>query len=349
MFVPSAGGKTGIQSFGSKYPGVHRGYGFRCGQPIRCTNGPPRGSTDLNVRRRSKRLDFSLFFDARAPRAASSRVVEPFDARLDSRGEAPLGGLDDAHPHVLAAHSREGARVRAVRPPHARRAGGVRERALLERLLGTDADLDGLVRLLAERELAEIARFEPRRLEEDARLAPCAARVLAAAFALGRAVERSVGRERARLDAPSRVHALLAPRVRGRPQEHVFALLLDARHTLRRARLVGLGTLTSSLVHPREVFGPAVREAAAGVIVAHNHPSGDPTPSAEDVEVTRRLLATGDLLGIPLVDHVVLTDTTWTSLRERFPELPFGARGQAVPWSASQRAPLREQPSEPER
>ncbi|MBK7875677.1 MAG: hypothetical protein IPJ77_07990 [Planctomycetes bacterium] len=159
---------------------------------------------------------------------------------------------------------------------------------------------------------------------EEAQLAPRAARTLAAAFALGRMVERETARDRARLDAPARVHALLAPRVRGRAQEHVFALLLDARHALRASRLVGLGTLTASLVHPREVFGPAVREAAAAVIVAHNHPSGDPTPSAEDVEVTRRLLASGDLLGIPLLDHVVLTDGAWTSLRERFPDLPFG-------------------------
>ena len=73
----------------------------------------------------------------------------------------------------------------------------------------------------------------------------------------------------------------------------------------------------SILVHPREVFRPAVRSGAAAVVVAHNHPSGDPEPSAEDLEVTRRLAETGRLLGIPLLDHVVVGEGAWVSLRER--------------------------------
>jgi DNA repair protein RadC len=82
-----------------------------------------------------------------------------------------------------------------------------------------------------------------------------------------------------------------------------------------------VGTLTTSLVHPREVFRSAVREAAAALIAVHNHPSGDPEPSAEDLEVTRRLIEAGRLLGIPLLDHVVVGDGAWVSLRER---MPFG-------------------------
>ena len=74
------------------------------------------------------------------------------------------------------------------------------------------------------------------------------------------------------------------------------------------------GTLSTSLVHPREVFGPALRGGAAAVIVAHNHPSGDPRPSAEDVSVTRRLQETGRLVGIPLLDHVVIGDGCWASV-----------------------------------
>ena len=75
--------------------------------------------------------------------------------------------------------------------------------------------------------------------------------------------------------------------------------------------------MTGSLVHPREFFGPAVRRGAAAVIAAHNHPSGDPEPSAEDVEVTRRLAEAGRLLGIPLVDHVVVGADRYVSLRSR--------------------------------
>ncbi|MCA9573523.1 MAG: JAB domain-containing protein, partial [Myxococcales bacterium] len=82
-------------------------------------------------------------------------------------------------------------------------------------------------------------------------------------------------------------------------------------------RLVSVGTLTTSLVHPREVFGPALSDAAAALIVVHNHPSGDPSPSQEDVEITKRLIEVGRLLGVPLLDHVVVGEGRFVSLRER--------------------------------
>ncbi len=94
-------------------------------------------------------------------------------------------------------------------------------------------------------------------------------------------------------------------------------LLLDGKHRLRRREQVSQGTLTSSLVHPREVFGPAIREGAAALIVVHNHPSGDPEPSAEDLAVTRRLVEVGRILGVPLLDHVVIADAGYVSIRDR--------------------------------
>ncbi len=96
-----------------------------------------------------------------------------------------------------------------------------------------------------------------------------------------------------------------------------FALLLDSKNRLLRDEVVSIGTLTASLVHPREVFRPAIREAAASIIVAHNHPSGDPSPSAEDMDVTARLRSAGELIGIPVLDHVILGAGTYTSLAER--------------------------------
>ena len=101
------------------------------------------------------------------------------------------------------------------------------------------------------------------------------------------------------------------------PQLDAFEGEFAARIGTRHAVAVSSGTLTTSLVHPREVFRAAVREAAACVIVAHNHPSGDPEPSPEDLEVTRRLRAAGELLGIPLQDHVILGERSFVSLRER--------------------------------
>ncbi len=97
-------------------------------------------------------------------------------------------------------------------------------------------------------------------------------------------------------------------------------LLLDGRHRLIAAEEVSVGTLTASLVHPREVFRDAIRNAAAAIVLVHNHPSGDPGPSAEDRAVTRRLRSAGELLGIRVLDHVIVADRGYFSFREADPE-----------------------------
>ena len=102
-----------------------------------------------------------------------------------------------------------------------------------------------------------------------------------------------------------------------RPTEEFWTILLDSKHRVLGLAQTSVGTLTSSLVHPREVFGPAIRMGAAAVIVGHNHPSGDPEPSPEDLEVTRRLVDAGKLLGIPLLDHLVCGREAYVSLRDR--------------------------------
>jgi len=101
-------------------------------------------------------------------------------------------------------------------------------------------------------------------------------------------------------------------------REAFYVLLLDARHRLAAApHLVSLGTLNASLVHPREVFGPAYAvPGVAAVIVLHNHPSGDPSPSGDDLDLTRRLDKVGDLLGLALLDHVIVAGDEHTSIRE---------------------------------
>lgn len=170
--------------------------------------------------------------------------------------------------------------------------------------------------LLERGELRELARATPESLHAGGLTARESLR-LAAAFELGRRVELGGVRPRRCLRSPRSVYELMAPRLRGLLRESFHVLLLDGKHRLRRATCVSEGTLTSSLVHPREVFGPAVRETAAAVIVVHNHPSGDPEPSHEDVVVTRRLVDAGRLLGVPLLDHVVVADGGYVSLRER--------------------------------
>ncbi len=104
-------------------------------------------------------------------------------------------------------------------------------------------------------------------------------------------------------------------------REHFVALLLDGRHRPIGYQVVSVGTATASLVHPREVFQAAVSLGACALIVAHNHPSGDPTPSAEDREVTRRLAQAGKVLGIALLDSLVIAGRGHVSIQEESPAL----------------------------
>lgn len=115
----------------------------------------------------------------------------------------------------------------------------------------------------------------------------------------------SVGRGRS-LRTQKAVLACLA-HFRNKPQEYFICLSVDSGQRLITWRVVTMGTLTASLAHPREVFKGAIADNAASVIIAHNHPSGDPTPSGQDISTTQQLVAAGQILGIELQDHVVLT------------------------------------------
>ena len=95
-----------------------------------------------------------------------------------------------------------------------------------------------------------------------------------------------------------------------------MVLCLNARRQLIKTEIVSVGTLSASLVHPREVFGPAIVAGAAAVVAMHNHPSGDSSPSAEDREATRRLVRAGEILGIPVADHVIVSESSFFSFRE---------------------------------
>ena len=124
--------------------------------------------------------------------------------------------------------------------------------------------------------------------------------------------------ERPQLRVPAEAAPLLAQYI-GETDREVFAVaLLTIRHRILGLHTVSVGCLTSSLVHPREVFKPAILAGAAALLLAHNHPSGDPEPSAEDIALTRRLVSAGQLLGIEVLDHLILGESgRFVSLRER--------------------------------
>jgi DNA repair protein RadC len=106
------------------------------------------------------------------------------------------------------------------------------------------------------------------------------------------------------------------PRLRYAAKEQFVVILLNNKNKVIGTEVVSEGSLSSSIVHPREVFAPAILHHAAAIMVAHNHPSGDPKPSIEDEEVTRQLLRSGKVLGIPMIDHVIIGDGNYYSFLE---------------------------------
>ncbi|MDY0060707.1 MAG: DNA repair protein RadC [Myxococcota bacterium] len=194
---------------------------------------------------------------------------------------------------------------------------------LLAVVLGTGQREQGDALSLAHRllvQFGDLAGLQQARLGELQQVGGIgevkAARVLAALEA-GRRSLRPGLQPGVVLGSSQEVYRHFGPRLAGEAQELFFALALDVRNRLRREILVARGTLTSCPVHPREVFRPLVREAAASCLLVHNHPSGDPEPSSEDVSLTRRLVRAGSLLGIQVLDHLVVTPSGYVSLAER--------------------------------
>ena len=139
---------------------------------------------------------------------------------------------------------------------------------------------------------------------------------LKASFELGRRVASRRSRIR-RVHSPKDAADLLLEETRLAAVEHFYAILLNTKNFVIAVELISVGGLDASLVHPREVFKPAIRRSASSIILAHNHPSGDTTPSQEDIEVSKRLVEAGKLLGIPVLDHLILGDGHYISLLER--------------------------------
>lgn len=167
---------------------------------------------------------------------------------------------------------------------------------------------DGSLRRLASAPVVEMQRVRG--------VGPAVAARLAAALELGRRLAREGPSDRTRIRGPADVYERCAPSMRDALQEEFRVLLVNTQHAVMREVVVTQGILDASVVHPREVFKAAVVESAAAVILVHNHPSGDPTPSPEDRDVTRQLVEAGRILGIPVLDHVIIGDARYVSLVE---------------------------------
>lgn len=160
-----------------------------------------------------------------------------------------------------------------------------------------------------------LSRSSMRELAQITGIGAARAARVAAAFELGRRALDAV-QHRETVGRAEDVFRCIAPRVAGLTQEVFLSIGVDIRNRLLDVVEVARGTVLGVEVHPREVFRPLIRMAAAGGVLVHNHPSGDPTPSTEDLELTRRLREVGRVLGIPIIDHVVIGGNSFRSLAE---------------------------------
>lgn len=230
---------------------------------------------------------------------------------------AETGSRSPARDIVTGAPSRE----RADRPREkltARGAAALNDAELLALVLGSGSagySAQRTGRALARRTPAELSGWSCARWRRVRGIGAARAAALVAAFELGRrAAERPGGGGAIR--GPDDVLAHVRDLVRAR-KEHFVVLLLNSRHELQVRETVSIGSLNASIVHPREVFLPAILHSAASVVLVHNHPSGDPEPSEEDLSITRRLVQVGDLVGIGVLDHVIVAERGVVSLRSR--------------------------------
>ncbi|RJP16214.1 MAG: JAB domain-containing protein [Candidatus Abyssobacteria bacterium SURF_5] len=137
-----------------------------------------------------------------------------------------------------------------------------------------------------------------------------------AAFELGRRLANEEIKNPI-IKSPKDVARLMTPEMQSLDREHFKVLLLNTKNHVTQVHTVSMGSLNASVVHPRECFRPAIAAQAAAVILVHNHPSGDPEPSPEDISLTRRLVAAGDLLGIKVLDHVIIAGNRFASVMDK--------------------------------
>ncbi|MFH1943509.1 MAG: DNA repair protein RadC [bacterium] len=174
--------------------------------------------------------------------------------------------------------------------------------------------LDLAKRLLVEHEsLSELASKGVAELARMKGIGPARGARILAALEVGRRIDSGKKKARVKVNSPEDVVGYILPSVRGLKKEVFKAILLDSGNKIIRDVTVSQGTLNASIVHPREVFKPAVDYLAAGVILVHNHPSGEAAPSVEDRKVTTQFLKASEVMGIPVLDHIILAGNAYFS------------------------------------
>ena len=185
---------------------------------------------------------------------------------------------------------------------------GTKEKSALDIARDLTADNGILKNIATVHDVKELAKTKG--------LGRAKAAIIIAALELGRRIAGAEPLSRDSITSPEDGVALLMPRLRYETKEHFLVVLLNSKNKVLEIEQISEGSLNSSVVHPREVFAPAVLHHAAAILTAHNHPSGDPTPSKEDKDLTNTLAQAGKYMGIPVLDHIIIGDAKYFSFKE---------------------------------
>lgn len=171
-------------------------------------------------------------------------------------------------------------------------------------------------RILSQYNLRQLSQIDLAQLMSIHGIKESKAAQIAACFEIARRLESFNEDAKPKINSPEDVYRLIYPNLRGQKKEMFIELCLDTKNQIIKEDTISIGSLNANVVHPREVFKTALAQSAAHIIVAHNHPSGDPTPSKEDIEITRKLVETGKIMGIDVLDHVIIGDGRHFSMKE---------------------------------
>lgn len=180
----------------------------------------------------------------------------------------------------------------------------------------TAVDVAGRI-LVQSGSLRNLVDMSVEEMKQIKGVGPAKALQIKAGIELGRRLARSVGTDKVTIKSPRDVADLLMEDMRYLQKEHFVCLFLNTKNHVIGQETLSIGSLNASIVHPREVFLAAIKRSSASIICVHNHPSGDPAPSPEDIEITARLVEAGQIIGIDVLDHIILGDQKFVSLKEK--------------------------------
>jgi DNA repair protein RadC len=199
-------------------------------------------------------------------------------------------------------------------------AGALSDSELLAIILRTGTKQENVInlsqRILSQYNLKQLSQANLAQLMNIHGIKESKAAQIAACFEIARRLESFKEDAKLIINSPEDVYRRIYPRMREQKKEMFIEICLDTKNQIIKEDIISIGSLNANVVHPREVFRTALAESAAHIIVAHNHPSGDPSPSKEDIEITKKLVGTGKIMGIDVLDHVIIGDGRHFSMKE---------------------------------